>query len=69
MGDMNAKVGVDTNGRQKLIVRHGLRAEMNGNGGRWADFFQVDELVRGGTQCRKGIIGHGFHQLVVLNIS
>lgn len=53
MGDMNAKVGVDTNGRQKLIVRHGLRAEMNGNGGRWADFFQADELVRGGTQCRQ----------------
>ena len=39
MGDMNAKSGVGTNGRQKLIVRHGVRAEMNGNGGRWADFF------------------------------
>lgn len=54
MGDMNAKIGVGTDGRQKLIVRHGVRAEMNGNGGRWAHFFfQVDELVRGGTQCRQ----------------
>ena len=53
IGDMNAKIGVGTNGRQKLIVRHEVRAEMNGNGGRWADFFQVDELVTGGTQCRQ----------------
>lgn len=35
MGDMNAKIGVGTNGRQKLIVRHGVSAEMNGNSGRW----------------------------------
>lgn len=39
MGDMNAKIGVGTNSRQKLIVRHGVRAKMNGNGRKWADFF------------------------------
>lgn len=34
IGDMNAKIGADTNGRQRLGVRHGVRAEMNGNGGK-----------------------------------
>ena len=34
MGDMNAKIDAGTNGRQRLRVRHGVRAEMNGNGGR-----------------------------------
>ena len=34
MGDMNAKIGAGTNGRQRLRVRHGVRAEMNGNGGK-----------------------------------
>lgn len=34
MGDMNAKIGAGTKGRQRLRVRHGVRAEMNGNGGR-----------------------------------
>ena len=27
--------------------RHGVRAEMNGNGERWADFCQTNELVIG----------------------
>ena len=34
MRDMNAKIGAGTNGRQRLRVRHGVRAEMIGNGGR-----------------------------------
>jgi len=29
--------------------RHGVRAEMNDNGERWADFCQVSGLVIGGT--------------------
>jgi len=49
MGDMNAKVGVDNTGREEVMGKHGVRAEMNENGKRWADFCQANELVIGGT--------------------
>ena len=37
MGDMNAKVGMDNAGREEVMGKHGVRAEMNENGERWAD--------------------------------
>ena len=49
MGDMNAKVGTDNTGREEVMGRHGVRAEINDNGERWADFCQTNELVIGGT--------------------
>ena len=49
MGDMNAKVGIDNTGREEVMGRHGVRAEINDNGERWADFCQTNELVIGGT--------------------
>ena len=42
MGDMNAKVGTDNTGREEVMVRHGVRAEMNDNGERWTDFCQTN---------------------------
>jgi len=32
MGDMNAKVGTDSTGRDEVMGRHGAKAEMNENG-------------------------------------
>ena len=49
MGDMNAKVDTDNTGKEELMGRHGVRAEINDNGERWADFCQTNELVIGGT--------------------
>ena len=49
VGDMNAKVGTDNTDREEVMGRHGVRAEMNDNGERWADFCQTNELVIGGT--------------------
>lgn len=40
MGDMNATFGTDNTGREKVIGRHGARAEMNDNGERWTDLCQ-----------------------------
>ena len=49
MGDVNVKVGTDNTGREEVMDRRGVRAEINENGERWADFCQTNELVRGGT--------------------
>ena len=49
MGNMNAKVGLDNTGREEVMGKHGVRAEMNENGERLAHFCQADELVIGGT--------------------
>ena len=38
MGDMNAKVGMDSTGREEVIGEHGARAEMNENGERRRTF-------------------------------
>ena len=58
MGDLNAKVEMDNKGREEVMGRHGVRAEMNGNGVKWTDFCQVNELVIGGMlfphrECHK----------------
>jgi len=49
MGDMNAKVGMDNTGREKMMGKHGARTKMNENGERWADFCQANKLVIGGV--------------------
>ena len=36
-------------GREEVMGRHGVRAEMNDNGERWAAFCQTNELVIRGT--------------------
>ena len=48
-GDINAKLRTDNTGRKEVMGRHGAAAEMNENGEKWADLFQADELVIGGT--------------------
>ena len=58
MGYMNAKVGMENTGREEALGKHGPRAEMNGNGERWADFCHSNELLIGGAlfphkECHK----------------
>ena len=48
MGDMNAKVGCDNAGREKVMGRNGLGV-MNENGELLTDFCAVNELTIGGT--------------------
>ena len=60
IGNMNAKVGIDNTGREEVMGKHGVRAEMNENGDRFEDFCQANELVIGGTlfphkECHKRI--------------
>ena len=40
---------MDNTGREKVMGKNGTRAEMNENCERWADFYQANELVIGGT--------------------
>ena len=49
---------MDNTGREKVMGKNGTRAKMNENGERWADFYQANELVIGGTlfphkECHK----------------
>ena len=48
MGDLNAKVGVDNQGKESTMGRQGLR-DANGNGDRLITFCQENRLVIGGT--------------------
>uniref|UniRef100_A0A0L8GNS1 Endonuclease/exonuclease/phosphatase domain-containing protein n=1 Tax=Octopus bimaculoides TaxID=37653 RepID=A0A0L8GNS1_OCTBM len=48
MGDMNAKVGSDNSGRERVMGRNGLGV-MNENGELLDDFCAVNELAIGGT--------------------
>ena len=40
LGDMNAKVGMDSTGTEEVIGEHGARAEMNENGERRRTFIR-----------------------------
>lgn len=48
MGDLNAKVGSDNSGYERLIGHHG-KGEMNENGQLFTDFCAENNLVIGGT--------------------
>ena len=48
MGDMNAKVGDNNDGYERVMGKHGL-GTMNNNGERFADFCLENNLVVGGT--------------------
>ena len=48
MGDLNAKIGSDNRGYERIIGKHGL-GEMNENGERFADLCANNNLVIGGS--------------------
>ncbi|VDP02859.1 unnamed protein product [Schistosoma mattheei] len=48
LGELNAKVGMDNNGYEDIIGRHGL-GERNENGERFANLCVFNKLVIGGT--------------------
>ena len=48
MGDMNAKIGYDNTGYEKVMGTHGL-GQMNENGETFANFCSINELVIGGS--------------------
>ena len=48
MGDLNAKVGIDNQGKENTMGRQGLGVA-NGNGDRLTSFCQENKLVIGGT--------------------
>ena len=48
LGDINAKVGEDNSGREENMGKHGV-GSMNENGGLFADFCVLNNLVIGGS--------------------
>jgi hypothetical protein len=48
MGDMNAKVGSNNSGRERIMGKHGV-GEINENGELFLDFCGMNDLVIGGT--------------------
>ena len=53
MGDVNAKIGEDNEGWEKVMGRHGL-GRMNENGERLATFCGNNDLVLGGSpKCKQ----------------
>jgi len=48
MGDLNAKIGLDNTGRERIMGRHGLGC-LNENGERFADLCAFNDLVIGGS--------------------
>ena len=48
MGDLNAKIGSDNTGKERIMGRHGLRC-LNENGERLADLYAFNDLVIGGS--------------------
>ena len=58
MGDMNAKVGREHNGKEGVLGRNGAVGRMNENGELLTDFYEANELVIGGSlfphkECHK----------------
>ena len=49
MGDMNAKVGRDNRGKERIMGQHGADATMNENGELLTDFCEANEMVIGGS--------------------
>ena len=48
MGDLNAKIGSNNQGREKIMGKHGL-GDKNENGDLFLDFCEMNELVVGGS--------------------
>ena len=62
MGDINAKVGTENNGREDIMGKEAL-GEVNENGNLFFDFCAFNDLCIGGSffQHRKYIRQHGLH--------
>ncbi|XP_033105093.1 uncharacterized protein LOC117107507 [Anneissia japonica] len=45
MGDMNAKIGINNTGRERVTGKEGLGKMMNDNGERFADFCMENDLI------------------------
>ena len=58
MGDMNAKVGCDNTGLERVMGQQGAKCKMNENGELLTDYCAANELVIGSTlfphkECHK----------------
>ena len=49
MGDLNAKIGSDSTGYERMMGKHGLGTQQNDNRERLCEFCQLNGLVITGT--------------------